>query len=172
MQWRYYMRIVWLTIVKPAMAGCGCTPGFLKLFKKCVCVWCMFVCLSTLPTWANHKVVKTRNKGYTKPVLHLSLLLRWVSFSQLKTWHSNCPQTLRPVFLVKFSGVLQLKSTTLGLIGTQEMHISLFEKWVWRVLTQTNFRALLRTLNVWSQNFKNFNYGSKPQRHQIYFMCA
>jgi len=48
-------------------------------------------------------------------------------FSKLKIKHSDHPQTLGPAFLVDFSGVLQLKSTMLGLIGTQEMCTSLFE---------------------------------------------
>ena len=51
-------------------------------------------------------------------------------FSGLKTGCSDHLQTLRPAFLVNFSGVLQLKNTVLGLTGTQEMRISLFEKWV------------------------------------------
>ena len=50
-------------------------------------------------------------------------------FSKLKTGPSDHPQILRPAFLVDFSDVLQLKNTILGLIGTQEMCISLFEKW-------------------------------------------
>ena len=51
-------------------------------------------------------------------------------FSRLKTRRSDHPQTLRLAFLVDFSGTLQLKNTVLGFIGTQEMRISLFEKWV------------------------------------------
>ena len=50
-------------------------------------------------------------------------------FSGLKMGHSDHPQTSRPAFLVNFSSVLQLKNTVLGLIGTQEMRILLFEKW-------------------------------------------
>ena len=45
-------------------------------------------------------------------------------FSGLKTGRSDHPQTLRPAFLVNCSGILQLKNTALGLIGTQEMCIS------------------------------------------------
>ena len=51
-------------------------------------------------------------------------------FSGLKTGCSDHPQTSRPTFLVNFSGALQLKNIVLSLIGTQEMHILLFEKWV------------------------------------------
>jgi len=40
----------WVKLFKPATAGCGRAPGFLKLFyEKCVCVCmyvCIFVCLS------------------------------------------------------------------------------------------------------------------------------
>ena len=35
-------------------------------------------------------------------------------FSNLKMGRSNHPQTLRPAFLVDFSGILQLKNTVLG----------------------------------------------------------
>ena len=50
-------------------------------------------------------------------------------FSGLKTGHSDHQQTSSPTFLVDFSGLPQLKNTILGLLGTQEMRISLFEKW-------------------------------------------
>jgi len=32
-----------------------------------------------------------------------------VFLSQSKTWHSECPQTSRPAFLVEFSAVLKVK---------------------------------------------------------------
>jgi len=62
-------------------------------------------------------------------------------FSGLKMGHSYHPQTSRPAFLVNFSGILKLKNTILGLIDTQEMCISLFEKWAWPVLTQTKMES-------------------------------
>jgi len=49
---------------------------------------------------------------------------------QITTGCSDHPRTSKPAFQVDFSGILQLKNTVLGLIGTQEMHIYLV---VWKV---------------------------------------
>ena len=62
--------------------------------------------------------------------IQVNFCLKVGFFSGLKTGHSDHPQTSRPAFLVDFSGILQLKNTVLGLIGTQEMCISLFERWM------------------------------------------
>ena len=61
--------------------------------------------------------------------VHVSFSLKVGFFSGFKMGHSGHPQTLRPAFLVNFSGVLQLKNIILGFIGTQEMHILSFKKW-------------------------------------------
>ena len=50
-------------------------------------------------------------------------------FFQSKIQHSNLPQISNPAFLVDFSGIPQPKNNVLGLIGTQEILILLFEKW-------------------------------------------
>ena len=73
--------------------------------------------------------------------MQLSFSLKVGFFSGLKTGRSNHPQTLRPAFLVDFPGILQLKNSVLGLIGTQEMRISSFEKWAWPIFMQTKIKS-------------------------------
>jgi len=80
--------------------------------------------------------------------IQVSFSLKVDFFSGFKTGHSGHPQTSRPAILVDFSGVLQLKNTILGCIGTQEMSILSFKKWVLPVLMQMKMKsspeALLR----------------------------
>ena len=59
--------------------------------------------------------------------IQVSFTLKVGFFSRFKTGRSGHPQTSRPAFLVDFSGILQLKNTALGLIGTQEVCISSFK---------------------------------------------
>jgi len=61
--------------------------------------------------------------------IQVSFTLKVGFFSGFKTGCSGHPQTSKPAFLVDLSGVLQLKNTVLGFIGTQEMRILLFKKW-------------------------------------------
>jgi len=63
--------------------------------------------------------------------IQVSFSLNVDFFSGLKRYEAAMhPHTSRPAFLVDFSGVLQLKNTILDFIGTQEMRISSFKKWV------------------------------------------
>ena len=74
------------------------------------------------------------------------LLLEGGFLSGLKMGRSSHSQTSKLAFLVDFSVVLQLKNTILGLIGTQEMRIFSFKKWVWPVLMQMKMKSTLEVL--------------------------
>ena len=68
----------------------------------------------------------------------------WVEggfFSKSKTKCGDLPQTSSVAFLVDFSGIVQLKNTKAGLLGLQEMRISLIGKWVWSVLMWTKMKS-------------------------------
>ena len=51
-------------------------------------------------------------------------------------------------FLADFSGIMQLKNIAEGLVGTQKMHISLFQKWEWPILTQKKLKSSPDTLLI------------------------
>ena len=59
-------------------------------------------------------------------------------FSDLKTWQSDSPQFLNPVFLVEFS-VFSQRNTIAGLVGFQEeMHFLLLKVGMTRTYTNQN----------------------------------
>ena len=63
-----------------------------------------------------------------KPSLHYTYVQvssAEVSFSNLKPGVATI-QTLRPAFIANLSGILQPKTSVLGLIGIQRMHLSSF----------------------------------------------
>ena len=111
------------------------TPRFLKLFyKKCVFFTHMSKFFALSMKTACIQTIKAKQSLYYTYAQVISAS-KVGFFPHLKNRHSNCPQNSRLAFLVDFSGILQLKNTVLGLIGIQEMLISLFEKWARPLLT-------------------------------------
>ena len=71
-------------------------------------------------------------------------------FSESKFRCGDSLQTSSLVFLVNFSGILQLKNTKVGLSGSKEMCISLFKKWTWIMFTPTKMKC-----SAWCLVFKS-----------------
>ena len=129
------------------------------LQKVCVfvCMYvCMYICLSFCThvskpfTWslkaACIQTIKAKQSlYYTHAQVH-ETLLEGVFLSQSKTGRSDHPQTLKPAFLVNFSGTIQLKNSIVGLMGLQGMRISSFVKWAWPVLTWTKMKSSPKAL--------------------------
>ena len=115
-------------------------PGFLKLFsKKCVCLFArLFVfqqphkqtiialsCKSSLYA----KLKAKQSLYYTYAQVRVSSASKVGFFPISKTWCSNHSQTLRPAFLVDFSGILQLKNSIPGWL----VQVKLQDAWLLEV---------------------------------------
>ena len=92
---------------------------------------------------AHIQEIKAKQSLYNTYAQAYKLCLKASFFSGLKTGWSNSPQTLNLAFIAVFTAVSQLKNTKVVLSGSQEMHISLFEKWEWPIL-EKNFQRIMQ----------------------------
>ena len=130
----------------------ACTHSLVSwnCFTKSVCV-CMYTCIFaflSVPTWTNILSIKAGKESlYYYVYAQVSSALKVGFFPELKPGVVIASsQTLRPAFLVNFSGILKLKTTVLHLVSIQGMRISLFGKWAWPTFTQTKMKSSLEAL--------------------------